>query len=321
MVAGCNIKKSHITMTIALLSALQFLNPIFVSNLSFISNSLPTNDISLDSIEDTIIQRAAAQEPSGGDSVASPEEEKDKDQGAMSPLDPGAVDENTPRAVQEGEDNPVREDDCGDGIDNDDDGLTDNEDTEDCVPEGGPFSGTGTIVREDNCRDGIDNDGDGLIDLEDVNDCASTQGDVQRCPEGSVIVLFPRSPEEPQYRQCANLPTEPNERQSCPHGQQLVMIAHNYKVCASLSTDPRDQQACRSDRLVPIIIAGSNDHSCVFMSMLNQSCRAGQQIAILVQGGLNVRVCVIVPVNPSPVDSCPQGQRIELLDFGTRRCI
>jgi hypothetical protein len=146
MVAGCNIKKSHITMTIALLSALQFLNPIFVSNLSFISNSLPTNDISLDSIEDTIIQRAAAQEPSGGDSVASPEEEKDKDQGAMSPLDPGAVDENTPRAVQEGEDNPN--------------------------PDGGrPFSGTGTIVREDICADGIDNDGDGLTDTEDVEDC------------------------------------------------------------------------------------------------------------------------------------------------------
>ena len=47
------------------------------------------------------------------------------------------------------------EDDCSDGRDNDDDGLTDCED-DDCVD----------ACMED-CSDGLDNDGDGLIDCED----------------------------------------------------------------------------------------------------------------------------------------------------------
>jgi len=127
-------KKSLIIITIAIISALQISN-IFISYLPFITSTLPASPSSVGSSYDMKVNTASAQEPQGGDSVASPEEEKDKDQGAMSPLDPGAVDENTPRAVQEGEDNPVREDDCGDGIDNDDDGLTDTEDTEDCTPK------------------------------------------------------------------------------------------------------------------------------------------------------------------------------------------
>ncbi len=60
---------------------------------------------------------------------------------------------------------------CNDGIDNDGDGLTDCQDTQDCsgdpncsAPPAGP----------EICNDGIDNDGDGLIDCLDRRDCRLT---------------------------------------------------------------------------------------------------------------------------------------------------
>ena len=61
-----------------------------------------------------------------------------------------------------GTEGPPGDETCSDGIDNDNDGKTDQED-EDCQePEGPPGDPT--------CSDGIDNDGDGLVD-EDDPDC------------------------------------------------------------------------------------------------------------------------------------------------------
>lgn len=56
------------------------------------------------------------------------------------------------------EDDPVEI--CGNGIDDDEDGYTDDADT-DC--------------QEQDCGDGVDNDGDGFIDCDDTN-CSTTPG-------------------------------------------------------------------------------------------------------------------------------------------------
>jgi uncharacterized repeat protein (TIGR01451 family) len=56
---------------------------------------------------------------------------------------------------------------CFDGIDNDQDGLTDSDDP-DCAPPEGPFGSPA-------CSDGIDNDNDGLTDSDDPG-CAAVEG-------------------------------------------------------------------------------------------------------------------------------------------------
>ena len=60
--------------------------------------------------------------------------------------------------------------DCSDGIDNDEDGWTDQEDP-DCQ-DGGVFEENPTSAFT--CNDGIDNDGDGWVDGEDLACSAST---------------------------------------------------------------------------------------------------------------------------------------------------
>ena len=60
-----------------------------------------------------------------------------------------------------------REDDCGDGVDNDEDGAVDCEDS-DC-------EGDGACTEAGSCDDGIDNDGDGNTDCDDVEDCPADQ--------------------------------------------------------------------------------------------------------------------------------------------------
>ncbi|MGH2794558.1 MAG: hypothetical protein ACRDKG_09660 [Actinomycetota bacterium] len=66
-----------------------------------------------------------------------------------------------------GTEGPPGDETCSDGIDNDGDGKTDQED-EDCQePEGPPGDPT--------CSDGIDNDGDGLTDGDDP-DCQGDEG-------------------------------------------------------------------------------------------------------------------------------------------------
>jgi hypothetical protein len=64
-----------------------------------------------------------------------------------------------------GEEGPPGDETCSDGIDNDGDGKTDQED-EDCQEPEGPG---------DTCSDGIDNDGDGKTDQED-EDCQEPEG-------------------------------------------------------------------------------------------------------------------------------------------------
>ena len=61
--------------------------------------------------------------------------------------------------------NPSTENNCTDGIDNDEDGLTDCDD-DDCINDAAC-----QVLVEDICDDTIDNDGDGLTDCDD-DDCA-----------------------------------------------------------------------------------------------------------------------------------------------------
>jgi hypothetical protein len=75
---------------------------------------------------------------------------------------PGAPPDFTPPPGVEG---PPGDPTCSDGIDNDDDGLTDEQDP-DCIPPPGVEGPPG----DPSCSDGIDNDDDGLTDEEDP-DC------------------------------------------------------------------------------------------------------------------------------------------------------
>ena len=68
-----------------------------------------------------------------------------------------------------GEGPPNVETDCDDGVDNDDDGLLDCDDLEDC--------GDSVLCLPDtetDCEDGVDDDGDGLTDCED-DDCTCVE--------------------------------------------------------------------------------------------------------------------------------------------------
>jgi len=56
---------------------------------------------------------------------------------------------------------------CVDGIDNDNDGLVDCDDTQDCAQSSNCY----VPPQPEICDDGIDNDGDGLIDCLDKKDC------------------------------------------------------------------------------------------------------------------------------------------------------
>ena len=62
---------------------------------------------------------------------------------------------------------PPPSENCNDGIDNDGDGLTDCQDTQDCSSA----PNCGAPPEPEICNDGIDNDGDGLIDCFDKVDC------------------------------------------------------------------------------------------------------------------------------------------------------
>jgi len=68
---------------------------------------------------------------------------------------------------------------CGDGIDNDGDGLVDLDDPG-CT-DAGDNDETNEIPPTTQCSDGIDNDGDGLIDLADP-DCINAQDDDESTP-------------------------------------------------------------------------------------------------------------------------------------------
>jgi hypothetical protein len=70
---------------------------------------------------------------------------------------------------------------CDDGVDNDQDGLTDLQDVDDCSSESVPSGGAGGSEKvvdrapeAGRCDDGVDNDQDGLTDLQDVDDCPSS---------------------------------------------------------------------------------------------------------------------------------------------------
>jgi len=63
---------------------------------------------------------------------------------------------------------------CGDGYDNDLDGLVDCEDSEDCRSIVTELGEVCLQAHEDDCFDGYDNDGDGFIDCED-SDCVDIQ--------------------------------------------------------------------------------------------------------------------------------------------------
>ena len=65
-------------------------------------------------------------------------------------------------------DQPPQPEICNDGIDNDGDGLTDCEDTQDCSSDPGCSA---PPPEPEICNDGIDNDGDGLVDCLDKLDC------------------------------------------------------------------------------------------------------------------------------------------------------
>ena len=68
---------------------------------------------------------------------------------------------------------------CGDGIDNDGDGLIDLQDPG-CT-DAGDNDETDKVPSTTQCSDGIDNDGDGLIDLADL-DCINAQDDDESTP-------------------------------------------------------------------------------------------------------------------------------------------
>ena len=80
-----------------------------------------------------------------------------------------------------GTEGPPGDETCSDGIDNDEDGDTDQEDSDCQEPEGPP--------GDETCSDGIDNDGDGATDEED-SDCQNGGGgDEPTCgdPDGDGV--------------------------------------------------------------------------------------------------------------------------------------
>lgn len=73
-------------------------------------------------------------------------------------------------------DGPPPDEICDNGIDDDEDGLVDEDDEEDCP---------GTQPRDEICDNEIDDDGDGLVDEDDEEDCPPDNPEPLDCPEGT----------------------------------------------------------------------------------------------------------------------------------------
>lgn len=74
---------------------------------------------------------------------------------------------------------------CADGIDNDDNGVADADDTN-CYGTDGNYDATRTTEQVQQCRDGADNDGDGLTDSNDKGQCPTGWYDLEaaECNDG-----------------------------------------------------------------------------------------------------------------------------------------
>ena len=99
------------------------------------------------------------------------------------------------------------ETDCGDGADDDGDGLIDCDDT-DCAQS----PSCNSVTPEQDCANGQDDDGDGLTDCDD-SDCASNPicsstedctNNVDDDGDGDVIVLIPIAPRIQPVKQATN---------------------------------------------------------------------------------------------------------------------